>query len=133
VPAASAAKRRSERPPGWKPKKLNKRRARVAIDKRFVLGRRVKELVATFRARLGPIADDPVLAANVKKAAELQALAEESRARALRANATATLNDVVRLSRLADYAVRKLQLDRHVKPSVPSLLNYLAARREGQP
>jgi hypothetical protein len=107
--------------------KPNKRRARVSIDKRYALGRRVKQLTAIFRARLGPDADDPVLAAAASNAAELTALAEAARARALRADGGVGLDDVVRTARAADLAVRRLQLDRHkVRPQGPTLADILA-------
>src|SRR6476619_1659317 len=84
----------------------NGRRARVSIDKRFVIGRRIKQLTATFRARVGLDADqDPLLLAAVEKAARLTALAEDAAARATRADPKVTLDDVVRLTRLADISV----------------------------
>jgi transposase len=107
--------------------KRNKRRAKVSIDMRFVIGRRIKELTAAFRERVGPDADqDPVLLASVEKAARLTALAEDAAARATRG--TATLDDVVRLTRLADISVRRLRLDRHKAPSGPSLGDILRGR-----
>jgi len=109
--------------------KPNKRRARVSIDKRFVLGRRVKQLTATFRERLGLDADpDPLLLTAIERAAQLQALAEQAAARALRADPKVAYDDVVRLSRLADHAVRRLRLDRRNTTQQPSLADYLRAR-----
>jgi transposase len=106
------------------PKRRNHRKARVQIDKRFALGRRIKQLTAAFRERVGPDADqDPVLLAAVEKAARLTALAEDAAARATRG--TATLDDVVRLTRLADISVRRLRLDRHKVPTTPSLAGLL--------
>jgi hypothetical protein len=113
--------------------KPNKRRAHVRIDKRFAIGRRIKELTLTFRERLGLDADaDPLLVAAVERAAQLQALAEQAAARALRADPKVAYDDVVRLSRLADHAVRRLHLDRHNTKQAPTLSAYLAARG-GQP
>jgi transposase len=112
------------------PKRRNHRKARVQIDMRFAIGRRIKELTAAFCERVGPDSDqDPVLLASVDKAARLTALAEDAAARATRG--TATLDDVVRLTRLADISVRRLRLDRH-KTKQASLSDYLAARG-GQP
>jgi hypothetical protein len=108
--------------------KPNKRRARVLIDKRSVLGRRSVALAATYRARLGAVAADPVVTAAIEKAARLTALAEDASARALRADPKVTLDDVVRLTRLADLSVRALHLDRHNTKQQPSLTDYLAAR-----
>jgi hypothetical protein len=122
VPVESATGTRSA-PAKPKP---NKRRAHVQIDKRFAIGRRIKELAATFRERVGPDADqDPVLLAAVEKAARLTALAEDAAARATRADPKITLDDVVRLTRLADHAVRRLNLDRHNKAQVPSIAGLL--------
>jgi hypothetical protein len=114
--------------------KPNKRRARVSIDKRYVLGRRVKQLTATFRERLGLDADaDLLLLAAVERAAQLQALAEEAAARALRADPNVAYDDVVRLSRLAEHAVRRLHLDRRNATQKPKLSDYLAARGGSAP
>ena len=108
------------------------RKARVAIDKRLVLGRRVFELVDVFRTRVGLDVDqDPVLLAAVEKAARLTALAEDAAARATRADPKVTLDDVVRLTRLADISVRRLHLDRHVAQRPPTLAEYLTVRDEG--
>jgi hypothetical protein len=103
------------------------RRAPVRIDKRLVIGRRIKELTATFRARLGlDEADpDPVLLAAIDKAARLTALAEDASARALRADPAISLDDVVRLSRWADLCVRRLHLDRHNTKPQSSLAGLL--------
>jgi hypothetical protein len=110
----------------------NGRRARVSIDKRFVIGRRYAQLTATFRARVGPDVDqDPVLLAAVEKAARLTALAEDAAARALRADPKVTLDDVVRLTRLADLSVRRLRLDQRNATPQPSLSDYLRVRGEG--
>jgi hypothetical protein len=83
--------------------KPNKRRARVSIDKRFTFGRRVKEVTLTFRARLSLDVDpDPLLLTAIERAEQLQALAEQAAARALRADPKVAYDDVVRLNRLAD-------------------------------
>jgi hypothetical protein len=96
--------------------------------KRTLIGRRTVALAATFRARLGEAAADPVLLAAIDKAARLVALAESVQARALRADPKISLDDVVRVERLADIAVRRLRLDRHAKPAAPSLADYLRER-----
>ena len=77
VDAATEPVRRRKRP-----KKL----PRHAYDRRKRLGRRITALVELFRERLGPaeVAADPVLAAQVERAARLTAIAEEVSARALR-------------------------------------------------
>lgn len=111
--------------------KPNKRRARVLIDKRYALGRRVKELTATFRARIGPDADDPITDAAIRRAAETVALSEDLRARMLRGEPNVSPDDVLRTTRAADTLTRRLQLDRHKpQPSTPSLAAYLREAAE---
>jgi hypothetical protein len=114
--------------------KPNKRRAHVQIDKRFAIGRRVKQLTATFRERLGLDANpDLLLLAAIERAAQLQALAEQAAARALRGDVSVAYDDVVRLSRLAEHAVRKLHLDRNNTKQAPTLADYLVARGGSAP
>jgi hypothetical protein len=104
------------------------------FDKRTLVGRRTVALAATYRARLGAAAADPVMMAEIDKAARLTALAEAAAARALRADPKVSLDDVVRLTRLADISVRRLHLDRHMKPqSAPSLADYLRSPEGEQP
>ena len=80
--------------------KPNKKRALVQVDHRYAIGRRVKELVAAFRTRIGPDADDPVTSTAIRRAAETTALSED---------------------------LRRLHLQPR-KPSAPSFSEYLAAR-----
>ena len=103
------------------------------FDKRTLIGRRAVALAATYRARLGAAAADPVVLAAVEKAAQLTALAESAAARALRADPKVTLDDVVRLTRLADLSVRQLRLDRHNTKQAPTLADYLVARGGSTP
>jgi hypothetical protein len=96
------------------------------IDRRTKVGRRMTELARLYRARLGDAVSDPVVALSVQRAAELQALAEDLRWRALRGDPDATPNAVVRITRLADLSVKRLQLDRHkAQPGGPSLADIL--------
>src|SRR3954470_20884286 len=101
IPSASDTPVRRKRP--------NKRHAPQRLDKRRVLARGAKVLAATFRERLGlDDASDPIALASIERAAELQGLAEQ--ARALRADATVSLDDVVRLNRLAEHALPRPHL-----------------------
>jgi hypothetical protein len=112
----------------------NGKRAPVSIDKRFVIGRRIKQLTAAFCARVGADVDqDPVLLAAVEKAAQLTALAEDAAAKATRADPKVSLDDVVRLTRLADISVRRLRLDQRNVKQPPKLSDYLAARGGSTP
>ena len=110
------------------PKKRNHRRAHKAYDARFIVGRRTKELTLIFRERLNVGADpDPIQLSAIERAAQLQALAEQASARALRADPRIGLDDLVRLQRLADLAVRRLRLDQR-SAKQPSLANVLRSQ-----
>lgn len=112
-------------------RKPNKRRARVAIDKRYSLGRRYKALERMFTDRLGPAAADPVVAAAIEKAARLTALAEDASAKAVNCDPNIDMDTVVRLNRLADLALQRLHLDRRqTRPAGPTLREYLSAGRQ---
>jgi hypothetical protein len=108
-------------------KRRNHRKVKKPFDGRFVLGRRVHKLAATFRQRLGiDEADpDPLLLSAIDRAAQLQALAEQAAAGALRADPKVGLDDLVRLQRLADLAVRRLRLDQSRKPTAPTLSDLM--------
>src|SRR5215472_19271962 len=112
---------------GVKPsKRRNHRRARKLFDGRYVIGKRVKELIAGFRERLGSDADDLVTAAAIRRCAETVALSEDLRARMLRGEDVSP-DDVLRTTRAADALTRRLHLDRHdAQPQQPSLAQYLA-------
>ena len=97
---------------------------RQPFDKRTLLGRRVVELAATFRARLGEDAGDPVMSTAIRRCAETVALSEDLRARMLRGEAVSA-DDVLRITRTADALTRRLHLDRHVART-PTLPEYLA-------
>jgi hypothetical protein len=90
------------------------------VDGRSSLGRRIRKLANDFASQLGgwPALND-TLAGNVRRAAELTALAEKARASALR-NGDVDPIGLVRLEGAASRAVRALQLDR-ARPSVPQL------------
>ncbi len=84
----------------------------MVIDGRSQLGRRLQDLAESFAAQLGGWAGmSDMLAANVRRAAELSTLAEQTRAEALRAGNVDPLA-LVRLEGAATRAVRALGLDR---------------------
>jgi hypothetical protein len=112
--------------------KPNKKRARVQVDYRYAIGRRVKELVDVFRARIGADADDLVLSTAIRRCAETIALSEQVRAQALRGVPGASVDDALRLSRSAEAMTRRLIDRRNTKQQQPSLIDYLAMRG-GQP
>ena len=83
----------------------------MVIDGRSPLGRRLRDLADQLASGLGgwPALTD-LQAAAVRKAAELAALAEHARAARLKGDISVTLDDVVRLDRLAEQSVRRLGL-----------------------
>jgi hypothetical protein len=97
----------------------------MSIDGRSRLGRRVADLAEDFAQRLGgwdKITDTMV--ASVKRAAELSALAEETRTRALETGEIDPLG-VVRLEGAARRAERMLMLDVPRGQTPSSISDYL--------
>ncbi len=115
------------RPANCRTRISNKPR-RMVIDGRSQLGRRLHDLAESFAAQLGgwPALSD-MMAANVRKASELTALAEQSRAEALR-NGNIDPLALVRLEGAADRAVRRLGIKLGNAPAPgPTLAEYLAS------
>jgi hypothetical protein len=105
----------------------------VRLDRRLAIGRRVKELVAIFRQRLGADADDLVMQTAILRCAETIALSEQVRAQALRGVPGASVDDALRLSRSAEAMTKRLCLDRHKQPAAtPSLQQYLGRRQDDE-
>jgi hypothetical protein len=103
------------------------------VDGRSAAGRRRRDLVDALITSLGGIAQvSPLRLAQVRRAAELQALAEEARAKAFTASAGASeLETVIRLENLANRAQRALGL-KEQSSAGPTLAEYLA-EHYGQP
>src|SRR5262245_17092092 len=104
------------------------RRSPVRIDYRKRVGKRARELSQHFTAALvGSGRELTVdLTERVMKASELTALAEDMRAKMLRGEADVCADDLVRVTRLADTAVRRLNLPSADSKAAPSLAEYLA-------
>ena len=98
------------------------------IDNRRRAARRAKALREHYTAALATTGRELSieLAAAVMKAAELVALVEDMRARALR-GAEINADDLVRMQRLADASVRRLALPNAASKQAPTLAEYLAA------
>jgi len=109
---------------------MSRRIARV--DGRSKAAKRVKELAAGYIAQLGGGVADAATLAAVQKAAELAAVAEELRGRALRGESV-DLGEMVKVQGIADRAIRALDLDRKRAPAGPTLAAYLAARNAEPP
>jgi hypothetical protein len=113
------------------PKRRRKhRKPRKPFDGRKKICRRVKQLTLTFRERLAVGDDpDPLLLARIDRAAQLQALAEQLSARALREDPAVTSDDLVRLTRWADLAMRRLDIiGKRKEPAQMGVTAYLAQR-----
>jgi len=98
-------------------------RERRRYDGRTPLAYRIRALVKEYAAAVGDGASNPMMAAAIRRAAELQALAEQARADAVRNGAF----DPIALARIegcADRAVRKLRLDQY--ETVPTIDEMLA-------
>jgi hypothetical protein len=110
--------------------KRDRRLTLTKIDRRGRLGKRVAELTAMFAAAVGG-EQTPMRKLKVERAAQVTALAELARGDFMR-DGKGTLDDIVRLERKADQAVRSLGLtDAKPKPklSVPEYLAQRDARR----
>jgi len=126
-----------------RPQRGDKRHGRSPItnqpskfDGRSALGRRIRDLAHGFAEQLGgwPVLSD-TMAANVRKAAELSALAEKARADALRDGNIDPIG-LVRLEGASNRAVRALQLDRKrssgLELRASPLIASLAAERSSR-
>jgi hypothetical protein len=88
--------------------------------------RRMIALAGKFRTALGPVANNPIVALRIERAAELVVLSENLRAALIRGEKV-DVSNLLRLEAIADRALRQLGLD-HLpdgeKP-VPSIAEYL--------
>jgi len=112
--------------------KPNKRRRRRPFDRRYGPGRRVLQLEAMFKARLGAAADDPVTATAIARAAETVALSEHLRARMLRGEAVSA-DDTLRATRTAELLTRRLlaRVERQPLDHGPSLADIMREGNDG--
>lgn len=109
--------------------KLTNRPRSFPISLRSALGRRLRDLADSYATELGgwPKLTD-TMAANVRRAAELTALSEQSRAVALRDGCSDPLV-LVRLDGAADRARRALGLPTGtIEPKSMTLAQYAAAK-----
>jgi hypothetical protein len=106
--------------------RVSNRPQRMVVSARTAAGRRLRDLADAYAQVLGGWAGlSDVQAANVRKAAELTALAEQARADALR-NGCNDPAALTRLEHLADKAVRRLGVDKRREPERgPDLKTYL--------
>jgi len=104
----------------------------MSIDGRSRLGRRVADLCEDFAQRLGGWASlSDTMIASIRRAAELNALAEEVRTHALNSGDIDPIG-VVRLEGAAARATRALMLDRPREPEPMTLEQHLARYAAGE-
>jgi hypothetical protein len=101
----------------------------AGLDMNTARGRRTADLVRAYLVALGNPEDIERQAAAIA-AAELQVLAEEARAAALKDGASADLDGVVRVQGAADRALRRLGIKAAAAPAPPSLRDHLRQRAE---
>jgi hypothetical protein len=106
-----------------RPRKKRRQR-RKPIDGRTRTARRIRELAASFLAALGS-GLSPELGERCERAAQLVALAEDVRRKALTGRSV-SLDDVIRVENAADRARRALGLPTGKREPVYSLADYLA-------
>ena len=103
--------------------KRDRRLTLTKIDKRGRLGKRIAELTEMFAAAIG-VDLTPMCNLKVEKAAQLTAIAESARGDFMR-EGKGTLDDIVRLERKADQAVRALGIVEAPRAREPSLIERL--------
>ena len=108
-----------------KPRRSRKRTL-TTVDRRTRVWIRIADLTAMLTAALGSVELTPMRRMKIEQAAQLTALAELARGRFMR-DGEGTLDDIVRLERKADSAVRALGIVES-KPKPASLADYIAAR-----
>ena len=117
--------------PKQRPKRIRSRRKDLTtVDKRSRVYRRIRELEALFLRTFesAGVALTPMRRMRVAEAAQLKALAEKARGDTLRGGA-GSLDDVVRIERRADAAVRAIGLPSDT-PRQPTLAEVFAGPRQ---
>jgi hypothetical protein len=116
-----------ERQPPQVVRRHSGRRKPTRLDHRTRVGRRARELREYYVAALVMVGREMTveLTAAVSRASELCALVEDMRAKALRGTEI-NADDLVRMQRLADTSVRRLNLPSAASKPVPTLQEYLA-------
>jgi hypothetical protein len=111
--------------------RLSNQPKRMAVSQRTALGRRIRDVAESYAQRLGgwsALSDGQ--AAAIRRCAELFAIAEQSRAAALR-DGCADPVGLARLEGIAIRAERRLGLPKETRgPITPTLKEYLASRAE---
>ncbi len=104
-----------------------RKRTLTKINSRTILGKRIAELTALFADAVKADEISPLLRLKIDEAAQLKALAELARGDYMR-DRRGTLDDIVRLERKADLAVKALGIVEG-KPRSPTLAEVLGMPR----
>jgi hypothetical protein len=102
----------------------------TTVNRSTRLGKRIDELKALFTEALGEDALTPMRRMRIAEAAELKGTAEAARGRWMRGEEKCSLDELVRLERKADQAVRALGIE-ETRAAPVTLSDYLAARYGG--
>jgi hypothetical protein len=105
---------------------LSPRPCRVGHSTR--LGRRIDELIVLFTAAVPAEGLTKLRREKILEAAQCKALAEAERGVWMRGEARCSLDELVRLERRADAAVRALGLVERAPQNTPSLQEYVAQK-----
>lgn len=89
--------------------KRDRRVCLTKVDKRTAFGRRVMELRSVFAETFSQAELSPLRLLKIREAAELKAIAEKARGDFMR-DGVGNLDDIVRIERKADLAVRALHI-----------------------
>ena len=111
------------------PRRLRSERRR--FDGRSAIAVRIRALVKTYTDKVGAAAADPAMAASIRRCAELEAIASQLRADAIR---TGNLDPfaMARAENLATRAKRALGLDKPPpEPPLPTVSELIARARHG--
>jgi|SRR5271166_3528650 len=112
-----------------KPRRTRAKRL-TTVNRSTRLGKRIDELTALFVSAFPPDELTPLKREKIADAAQLKAIAEKARGEWMR-EGRGTAEDIVRLERKADHAVRQLGISEG-KPRRPTLAEYLAMKREAR-
>jgi hypothetical protein len=111
---------------------ITNRPSRTSVSGRSRVGRRIRDIADQFAHALGGWQGLTDLQASAcRRAAELLAISEAERKRALSGEASISIEQLIRLDRLARLAVRDLHLGRKRKPSPASPLDALLLPERG--
>jgi hypothetical protein len=124
----------TDRPSNVRARLTNNPRKLAGVDGRTTRGRRRRDLIESYVGALGgwrAVTDAQL--SDIRRAAELTAIAEQARAAALQDGAvTIDLGGLIKIEGAADRAVRRLGI-KSAAPKQQTLEEYLASRQASPP